>query len=164
MNLPALARSVKGLTPSARHILLLLATYADRQGRAWPSVGTLAEQSGMHRTSVQRALRVLEEAGHIEPEKNSRGRSRMYAIKLSTGGSTVQRGGSTVQPQGQHGAARSSIDLLRSTTDLQAGVKNADDQTLLAWCREAGVQTVGKTRAELEAALVQRRKQGNGAA
>jgi hypothetical protein len=48
---------------SARHILLLLANYADERGSCFPSQATLAEQAEMSTRSVQTAIALLEEKG-----------------------------------------------------------------------------------------------------
>jgi hypothetical protein len=49
-------RAVTGLTPAGRHVLTVLALHTDRQGRAWPAAATLADWTGMHRSSVFRLL------------------------------------------------------------------------------------------------------------
>lgn len=52
--------------PTPRHVLLVLANYAGADGEdAFPSVDRLAKETGMSARSVQRALRVLEDAGLI---------------------------------------------------------------------------------------------------
>jgi hypothetical protein len=53
---------------SARHVLLLMANYAGEDGRgAFPSVATLARQSGLSTRSVQAQLAKLAELGMIRP-------------------------------------------------------------------------------------------------
>lgn len=63
--LPAhLARNGKiGL--AAKGLLLALSSYADKAGRAWPSLATLAEDVGLGPRQVQRHLRRLEVDGWI---------------------------------------------------------------------------------------------------
>lgn len=51
---------------TARHVLLCLANYADKQGRgAFPSVASLADDTGLSERTVQTKLRLLEELGVI---------------------------------------------------------------------------------------------------
>lgn len=58
----------KALTPSARHVLLVLATYRRRDtGRAWPGIDTLARDTGWNRRTVIRALDAIEAAGILTP-------------------------------------------------------------------------------------------------
>jgi len=52
-------RDVIGLTPAGRHVLLALALYSDDRGRAWPAATTLADWTGLHRSSVLRQLRLI---------------------------------------------------------------------------------------------------------
>jgi hypothetical protein len=52
-----------GLEPIARHVLLVIASYVDSTGRAWPSVDTLAEITGRHPGSIRRALGQLPAVG-----------------------------------------------------------------------------------------------------
>nr|WP_279577370.1 helix-turn-helix domain-containing protein [Pseudomonas sp. LA21] len=52
--------------PTARHVLLCLANYADKHGRgAFPSVASLADDTGLSERTVQAKLRALEEQGII---------------------------------------------------------------------------------------------------
>jgi DNA-binding transcriptional MocR family regulator len=53
---------------AAAKVLLAIVAHADRSGRAWPSIGRLARASGLHRRTVQRALRELQGLGLIELE------------------------------------------------------------------------------------------------
>lgn len=52
--------------PTARHVLLCLANYADKNGRgAFPSVSSLADDTGLSARTVQAKLRALEEQGIV---------------------------------------------------------------------------------------------------
>ena len=57
------------LSTGSRVVLFALANYMDRQGVCWPSLATLARDTGMQRRSVWRALDEAEAAGWIEREK-----------------------------------------------------------------------------------------------
>ncbi len=69
------ARAVEGiqLTPSARHVLLLLATYADAKTRLCsPGVTRLARETGLARSTVQTALTQLEASRLIVRQRRHR--------------------------------------------------------------------------------------------
>jgi len=61
------ARGVNGLTRSTdRHVLLVVATHANRMGRAWPAMQTIAAEIGMSRATVLRALARIEAAAAVQ--------------------------------------------------------------------------------------------------
>ncbi len=70
----------RGLKPLEAHVLLLLATYVNEDGEAWPSIRTLALQAGVKPTkagtssAVSKAIRGLEEAGLIWSRQGGSGR------------------------------------------------------------------------------------------
>jgi pyocin large subunit-like protein len=70
----------------ARSVLTILATYADDTGLAWPSLPTLCRDTGLSRSTVQRATQDLVTAGEllIVELGSGRGRSTRYRIPLST--------------------------------------------------------------------------------
>jgi hypothetical protein len=51
------------LSPEAKVVGALYATYADRDGWAWPGLATLMREAGMGRDSVKRAKKELARAG-----------------------------------------------------------------------------------------------------
>lgn len=59
---PALPRHV-------RAVLYALMAYMDAEGEAWPSLATLARDTGTHRRTVIRNLRAAAAAGWIAPER-----------------------------------------------------------------------------------------------
>jgi hypothetical protein len=54
------------LDSTARHVLLVVATHANRMGRAWPSIKTLAVETELHRSTVSRALERIETASLVQ--------------------------------------------------------------------------------------------------
>lgn len=57
------------LSPTARHVALTLATYMNKEGGgAWPSMATLADDTGRSRPVVKRAIRELRETGFLTVE------------------------------------------------------------------------------------------------
>ena len=97
MSLAALSWALRrdGIRPTEKLVLLALADYADRNNECFPSITTLAATVGVHKSTVQRSLSTLVDAGHIA--KNVRTRpdgsqtSNSYTILL--GGSVDAMGG-----------------------------------------------------------------------
>jgi hypothetical protein len=56
--------SLKDVT--ARHVLLVIATHSNRSGRAWPSMTTLAAETGTSRSTVRRAFPKIEAAAVVQ--------------------------------------------------------------------------------------------------
>jgi hypothetical protein len=48
-----------GLTPGARHVLLVIATYTNDTGRAWAGLDTIAADTGYHPASIRRLVELL---------------------------------------------------------------------------------------------------------
>ena len=67
------------LDPTASHVLLVIATHANRYGEAWPSASTIARETHLHRVTVVSALRRIEAAGVVKVEKRI-GRATRYAF------------------------------------------------------------------------------------
>ena len=66
---------------TSRHVLLVLANYADQEGRsAFPSVRTLARETGLSDRAVSKYLRELEDAGAI-----TRGNQAVAAAHIARG-------------------------------------------------------------------------------
>lgn len=79
------ARAVEAerLTVSARHVLLLLATYADAKTRLCsPGVTRLARETGLARSTVQTALAQLEEARLIVRRRRHRDSDGGYTSNI----------------------------------------------------------------------------------
>lgn len=71
------------LTPSARHVLLLLATYADaKTRRCSPGVARLSRETGLVRSTVQTALSQLEKAGLIARQRRHRDTDGGYTSNI----------------------------------------------------------------------------------
>ena len=63
---------------SAKSILLVLATHANRHGKAWPSQRTLAAEGCLGLKTVSRGIAKLEADGLISTEHGRRVRGRQY--------------------------------------------------------------------------------------
>jgi hypothetical protein len=63
----------------ARHLLAALATYANDEGKCWPGIRRLSEDTGMAKNTVERARDELVTAGRIVVERRRR-RSNLYRL------------------------------------------------------------------------------------
>src|SRR4051812_45834649 len=67
-------------------VLMVLATYTNERGSAWPGIPRLAEETRLDRSTVRRALRRLETAGEVRTRiQGSQGGSNLYTIALLAG-------------------------------------------------------------------------------
>ena len=74
-------RDVKG---AAKSVLLALADYANDEGGCWPSMGRMADEIGVTRVTVVRAVQTLEAAGYVKVEsQRGRGNTNAYQINVS---------------------------------------------------------------------------------
>ena len=53
------------LTRGQMLVYMALMLHSDQNRRCWPSQSTIAEKTGLSRMTVSRALRALEDAGHV---------------------------------------------------------------------------------------------------
>ncbi len=93
--MPAAAVFDRRLNAAEIRILAAISTYADRNGRCWPSVATLAERTGMSARHARSCLRALAESDHLAIEARP-GQSNVYRIPRNHS-SGVE--GSTPEPQ-----------------------------------------------------------------
>lgn len=99
-------------SPTARHVLLVLANYAGETGRgAFPAVATLARQTGLSERTVQSSLSALAEAQVIRPGNAAVAaawigrpdrRPKVWDLALARGAADAPREGDGVQ-LAQHG-------------------------------------------------------------
>jgi DNA-binding transcriptional MocR family regulator len=123
-----LAARAAPVDSTARHVLMVIASHANRQGHAWPSTSTLALETGLHRRTVELAVQRIESAGVLDVI-HRRGRSCEYLF-----------------PQDPHPArktanpARSTAHPARSTAhkDYEERSKNAPDDARRTTWRAAG--------------------------
>lgn len=81
----------RGLSSPALHVYAVLAAvYADREGRAWPSRATLAEEVGCSTDLVDRCIKELMKAGALVKERRWRdgggATSNVYVLRYSRPG------------------------------------------------------------------------------
>ena len=76
-----LAFDIQDLTPGQKVVLLVLANRANKNFEAWPSIGSIVEQSCMSRSGVKKALRELVDRGLLF-KKSRRNRANVYHLTL----------------------------------------------------------------------------------
>lgn len=97
-------------SPTTRHVLLTLATHADRAGKAFPSIKTLAEETGLSERAVVQHVQIAVQGGWLTREKTKRDgqgwRRSTYWLRVPSKG---DESGATPSPigGGESGAARS---------------------------------------------------------
>jgi len=70
MSFQAMAWAVSQKLPTKeKFVLIMMANYADEDGKCWPSMNRLCEDTGMKKDSVIRAIKALEEIGLAEVER-----------------------------------------------------------------------------------------------
>lgn len=81
-----LAIRESGLRPSARHVALTLALRMDEKGVCWPSLDTLAAETGLSEKTVRLRRDDLVEAGWlvVERHRGRRGRSENVSVYRAT--------------------------------------------------------------------------------
>lgn len=65
------------LSPTERHVLFYLAYHGYTADRCYPSAQRLADESGMSRATVNRAIKALKEKGYITIESRSKGKRHL---------------------------------------------------------------------------------------
>jgi hypothetical protein len=82
MSFQAMADVIKLRLPTnEKFILLMLANYADQDGKCWPSIARLAADTGLHESSVKRALHVLRSySGLVGIESGGGVQSNRYVL------------------------------------------------------------------------------------
>jgi predicted transcriptional regulator len=137
--------AVRGLRPSERLVLLVLANYADAQkATCWPSLGRLAEQCEVRVETVRRALKRLEEIGLVirtERYDPAGGQpSNLYTLDFSTttdrdegglakkerGGGTPDGGSSPASDAGGGGAPDGGSTTLNHQSNHQLNQRAED--------------------------------------
>ncbi len=64
------------------HVLAALGAHADKDGRCWPAVPTLAQKIGLSERHVHRCLQSLSKCGAVKIEKRP-GQSSIYRIPMT---------------------------------------------------------------------------------
>jgi biotin operon repressor len=56
--------------------------YNNETGAAWPSLQRMADNLGVSRASIQRAVKALEEKGYLSHTRGAEGRSNRYRLTI----------------------------------------------------------------------------------
>lgn len=74
------------LTHRAKAVYMYLRDRADKDGRCYPAIGTIAKELKLSRSTVKRAIADLEKTGHLSKEQrwreNGGKSSLLYMVKL----------------------------------------------------------------------------------
>jgi hypothetical protein len=90
-------------------LLLGIANHADTEGRnAWPSVATLAKYANLEPRGVQKALRRLQDEGHIRIEPQAGGTADMRSDRRPNRYSVLMSGVSARTPRQVNGVSSST--------------------------------------------------------
>lgn len=72
------------LTRGQMLVYMALVLHSDQNRRCWPSQSTIAEKTGLSRMTVSRALRALEDAGHVRSTHRGGRSVKTYQLQNST--------------------------------------------------------------------------------
>jgi predicted transcriptional regulator len=109
------------IPPTEKVVLLAIADHADHEGRCWPGMEGLAEKAGVHRVTVAKVVKRLEDKGLLKVERRhgsvegaGRGGSRSNIYRLQMFESS----------RAQHSTFESSAQSFESSRTLPESSKN----------------------------------------
>ncbi|MHB1285524.1 MAG: helix-turn-helix domain-containing protein [Leptospirales bacterium] len=80
-------RTVQGITPTQKLILICLANHAGPEGTCWPSQNIISDYSGLSRETISRNLSDLEKRGFINSvqrrDESGRDLSKIYILNIT---------------------------------------------------------------------------------
>ncbi|WP_169731272.1 helix-turn-helix domain-containing protein [Aminiphilus circumscriptus] len=125
------------LTAHQKSIYAALCRFADRDGRCYPSLATIAAKAGCARRSVVEGLRVLEERGYVVREPRRAGRCRISNLYWVYGDKTATESEAVI--------ARRKISESQDAAETpNAGEDGAFSlPETLAWTAAGGVVPLG---------------------
>ena len=123
------------LKPNAKVVYVALCDYADDTGTCWPSRRTVAKDSGLSLSTVDRSLRELVKAGVIEKQSrikdNGDNASNVYQIMIvatDEGGVTQTPGGVTENAGGLHTDTQTITTEPKPVNDTLTDVSGQEPQ------------------------------------
>ncbi|MFE9958983.1 helix-turn-helix domain-containing protein [Micromonospora sp. NPDC005299] len=140
--------ATKDLGKNERAVAIAIAAHANHEGKAWPSVATIANYAGCSERTVQRCLTKLVQLGRLAVSKAAGIATRVYRLVTGDGltgtasGVTKQQGGVTDSASGgdRQGVTLSFED--QSMKDRRAPVRDRfapqRRQTRSPGCAERG--------------------------
>ena len=88
MSFQAMSWAVKQtVDPREKLILIILANYADPKGNCWPSMATLAKDTGYCRRTILRSIHEMAQIGLLSYQKTSKSglkSSHRYKLAMSS--------------------------------------------------------------------------------
>ena len=88
------ALEIQGVTPAEKLLLIVLANYADREMKCWPSHSTLASDTSMSERNILRVFKTLEAKGLLSRRGRKRGDLKISDVI------TLTLSGDTTSPRG----------------------------------------------------------------
>lgn len=136
---------------TAKFVLLMVANYADEQGRAWPSQERLAEGIEASRHTVMRALDFLEQEGFLTRVRRHREDGSRMADVIHLGlCSNLQRSKNS-EPKSQSATAEPITEPIRKGKDAGArGSRLHEDWTPSKEGWDRAVERIGLKGTEVE--------------
>ena len=116
-----------GLKPTERLVLYVLSSYANAEGRCWPSLPTISTASGLNERSVRRGIERLVISGDLAPSGHGPHGSNAYIVQHVDRESTW-----TESPPGQRVHVDSvSLDVDRESTKESEEESKEEETTSL---------------------------------
>lgn len=116
-RVPGLAVFDERVRAAELRIISAIASYADKYGCAYPSVGTMAKRLRVSRQAIQRQIKLAVKHGYVQIEvrKTETGgsRSNLYRINLLAPSGARNRGGGSSNEGGGNTPSGSAIDSPR---------------------------------------------------
>ncbi|MET7969764.1 helix-turn-helix domain-containing protein [Micromonospora sp. NPDC005305] len=113
--------ATKGLGKNERAVAIAIAAHANHEGKAWPSVATIANYAGCSERTVQRCLTKLVQLGRLAMSKAAGIATRVYRLVTGDG-----RTGTASGVTNQQGRATNST----SGGDSQGVTRSLEDQSM----------------------------------
>jgi hypothetical protein len=101
-------------------VLACVALHADARGRAWPSMATIADMTGLRRQDVPRTIRRLERLGMLRCEGRGPRRANVYAV-IPAPMSAPLRSKQTIKQTIKHTGARQASRMREGEDGRVAG-------------------------------------------
>ncbi|MFC0030084.1 helix-turn-helix domain-containing protein [Micromonospora chaiyaphumensis] len=113
--------ATKDLGKNERAVAIAIAAHANHEGKAWPSVATIANYAGCSERTVQRCLTKLVQLGHLAVSKVAGIATRVYRLVAGAG-----RTGTASAVTNQQGRVTDSA----SRGDRQGVTGSLEDQSM----------------------------------
>ncbi len=114
---------------NVKFVAIVLANYANEQGKAWPSVETLARNTGLSKRQIQRILPQIEKAGLVKISTGG-GRKRTHRYQFMSVGNSdnlssfSQRNGDNLSKKGDTMSPDPLITKEKKNEKFSAGKKS----------------------------------------